>query len=81
MSQIDPERIQGAFNEHEAELTLLRNLVVALVDAHPNRQKVVANFQREVEGYCRSAPPGTDSEYLVEVRARLQMYLQLLAQP
>lgn len=75
------ERIQGAINEHEAELTLIRNLLLALVDTHPNREKVVSIFQREVEGYCRSAPPGTDPEYLVEVRARLQMYLQLLVAP
>ena len=81
MKKLDPERLQAAFNEHDAELTLLRNLVIELVDAHPNRAKVVANFQRETEGYCKSAPPGTDSEYLVEVRARLQMYLQILAQP
>lgn len=81
MSKIDPERLQGAFNEHEAELLLLRNLVAALVDTHPNRQRVVANFQRQVEGDCENAPVGTDPEYLIEVRARLQMYLLLLAPP
>ena len=80
MKKLDTERPQGSFNEHEAEITLLRNLVIALVDAHPNREKVVANFQREVEGHCKIAPPGTDSEYLVEVKARLQIYLQILAQ-
>ena len=80
MKSLDPERMQAAFNEHEAELTIMRNLLIALVNVHPNRAKVVANFQREVEGYCRIAPPGTDSEYLVEVMARLQMYLQLLAE-
>ena len=78
MKQVDPERWQGAMNEHEAELLLLRNLVVELVDAHPDRQKVVANFQRETEAYCKHPPPGTDSEYLVEVLARLRMYLLLL---
>ena len=81
MKKLDPERLQAALNEHEAELLLLRDLVAALVDAHPNRQKVVASFQRQVEGNCNAAPPGTDPEYLVEVRARLQMYLLLLRQP
>ena len=44
MKKVDPERLQAALNEHEAELTLLRNLVIELVDAHPNRAKVLANF-------------------------------------
>lgn len=78
MKSIDSERLQGALNEHEAELVLLRNLVCALTDAHPNRAKVIASFQRETEGYCKTAPPGTDPEFLVEVKARLQMYLLLL---
>ena len=81
MKSLDPDRMQAAFNEHEAELTIMRNLLIALVDSHPSRQKIVDAFRRETEGYCKTAPVGTDQEYLVEVRARLQIYLQLLAMP
>ena len=79
MKPFDPERAQAVLNEYEAELAILRLLVVELIDQHPNRQKVLANFRTQAEGYSLSAPPGTDPEAIVEFRARLQMYLSMLA--
>ena len=81
MKSIDPERLQGILNEHETEVMLLKTLVIALLDAHPNRQKVVEAFQREAQGFVKSAPPGTDQEFLVELRARLQMQIAALNLP
>ena len=66
MKSLDPERLQAAFNEHEAELTIMRNLLIARVDANPNRQKIVDAFRRETEGYCRTAPAGTDQVGLTQ---------------
>ena len=81
MKQIDPERLQGILNEHETEVMLLKVLVTALLDAHPNRQKVVEAFQREAQGFVRSAPAGTSQEFLVELRARLQINIAALNSP
>ena len=81
MKPLDPERVQAAFNEHEAEIMLLRALVTALLDAHPNREKVIDSFRREASGLSKSAPPGTDQELLIEVQARLQIHLAALNAP
>ena len=81
MKQVDPERLQAALNDHECEIMLLRQLVHALLDAHPNRQKVVERFRNESGGLVQTAPPGTDPEFLVELRARLQLHLAELNAP
>ena len=78
MQKINRESLQGVLDEQEAEISLLRILLMSLVSEHPNREKVIASFQRETEDYCKLAPPGTNPEYLVEVMARLQLYLSIL---
>lgn len=71
--------IHGELTAHEAEITLLRILILALIDESSSRQRVLASFLNKAENYCNSVPHGTDEEYLVEVRARLQFYVQLLS--
>lgn len=66
------------FIEHEAEVMLLRALLLSLVDEHPNKPRLIARFQGVVQGMTESAPPEIDPELIVEVRARLQVYLALL---
>lgn len=66
------------FMEHEAEVMLLRALLLALFDEHPNKARLIARFQGVVQGMTESAPPEIDPELIVEVRARLQVYLALL---
>jgi|JI102314A2RNA_FD_contig_31_4875195_length_4193_multi_5_in_0_out_0_6 hypothetical protein len=78
MKQIDPERLQSILNEHEAETTLLRLLVHALLDTHPNRAAVLQRFQTQAEFFGANYPAGTDSEFVVELRARLQIHLAAL---
>ena len=81
MKPVDPERLQSILNEHETEVMLLKVLVMALLDAHPNRQKIVEAFQREAQSFVTSALPGTNSEFLVELRARLQIHIAVLNEP
>ena len=81
MKSVDPERLQDALNGYEAEIMLLRELVTALLDAHPKRQKVLERFQREASALSKTAPPGTDQELLVEIQARLQIHLSALTGP
>lgn len=80
MNQATMERFQSILDEHEAEITLLRILVLAFIDETSDRKQVAANFLRKVESYCSTAPHGTDPEYLVEVRARLHFYVRLLTE-
>jgi len=81
MKPLDPERLQAAFSEHEAEIMLLRTIVTVLLDSHPNRDKVIEAFRREAEGLAKTAPPGTDPEFIIELRARLQLHLQAMSLP
>ena len=64
--------------EHDAELMLLRCLVFSLFDEHPNKDRVLARFRGVVEGLGHTVPDGTDPELLVEIRARMQVYLHIL---
>lgn len=79
MNDDERDRLRAVLNEHEAELVILRALVTSMFDEHPMKARVVARFQREVEGYAKSAPPGTDPEFVVEVLARLQLHLSGLS--
>lgn len=80
MKQLNIDSIHSELTAHDAEITLLRILVLALIDESSSRQRVLANFLNKAENYCNSAPRGTDIEYLVEVRARIQFYAGLLAE-
>lgn len=79
MKQLNIDNIHGELTAHEAEITLLRILVLALIDESSSRQKVLANFLSKVENYLSSVPSGTDQEYLAEIRARIQFYAQRLS--
>jgi len=79
MKQLNIDNINGELTAHEAEITLLRILVLALIDESSSRPRVLANLLNKAENYCNSAPRGADVEYLVEVRARIQFYAGLLA--
>ncbi len=65
------------FIEHEAEIMLLRALLLSLIDESPNKARLIARFRGVVAGMTENAPPGIDPELIVEVRARLQVYLAL----
>jgi len=71
---------QDAFTEINAELMLLRLLVASLIATHPNKAAVAAAFQRELAGLQATVPPGTDAEFVVELRARALVYLSILAE-
>ena len=81
MSELDPDAVEAAINGHEAEIMLLRQWVYALLDAHPNRHKVIERFRNEASNLSRSAPKKTDPEILVEIQARLQIQLAVVRQP
>lgn len=66
------------FIEHEAEIMLLRALLLSLADEHPNKPRLKARFQGVAQGMTENAPPNIDPELIVEIRARLQVYLALL---
>lgn len=78
MAQIDPARLQAFLNGQEAEIMLLWQMVGVLLDDHPRKAELLQRFQAEAQGYFRSAPPGTDPEYIVEARARLGFHLRAL---
>lgn len=82
MKQITPlHHLNNALNGHEAEIMLLRALVNVLLDANPQRQKILERFQSEVAGLLKNAPTETDQELLIEIQARLQTYLAALNLP
>lgn len=76
---IDPQRIQDALDQHEAELIVLRSLLVVLCQQHPDQQKLKTIFQSQIDDLCANVPPGTDPELIVEIRARTQLYLRFLS--
>jgi len=79
MNKLDPNLIQQALDQQMAEITILRVLLMAAIDCHPSKPQVITTFQTAIESLCANSPPGTDPETIVEIRARTQFYLQLLA--
>lgn len=75
---INAERLQRTLDGLQADITVLQSLAWALVRAHPNKQKVVDDFQSTVEYHCENAPAETRQELLVEALARLQVHLRAL---
>jgi hypothetical protein len=66
---------------HEVELMLIRALLWEMLALSPNREEILANFIRSADALTETAPPGTDLEFLVELRARARMYADAARQP
>lgn len=65
---------QVAIKEHDAEIMLIRELLLSLVEMSPSAKQIAENFQKRVEVLCRSAPGDTDPEQIIEIRARAEQY-------
>lgn len=61
----------------EAEVILLRSLLVALLDEHPKREIALARLKGMLDAFGAQAQTEEDQELAVEVLARYQVYLQL----
>jgi hypothetical protein len=78
---VDPEKMERAFLEQRADMMVMHALVSTLIDAVPNRALFAERFQSLIESYGANAPPGTDPEMIVEIRARADFWLRELASP
>ena len=74
---IDPEQLQGALDNLENEIRLIRIITLALFErtTQETQKAVVARFQGVLSGVAESAPLGTDPEIIVDLLARSQVYL------
>jgi hypothetical protein len=78
--KVDPERLQSALDGLENEIRLLRFLVYALFErANPADQAaVLTRFRGCVAEVPNQAPPGTDSEIVVDLLARAEIHAREL---
>lgn len=68
----------------DAELMVLAELMLALVQSHPNPKAVHLAFLNRMESLIQNAPSDVNEDYLVEVRARMaqmNVALQTLTRP
>ena len=78
----EPSRIQQALDQQEAELSLLRCLLLSMIRSFPIEQqsKIHKDFEKYSLLYLEQAPENISSELLIEIRARLAFYLQSILQ-
>jgi hypothetical protein len=76
VTDADQAKLAKLFDAIEADRIILANLVIALLNANPDRGRIVEAMRVQTERYCDEAPPGTEVEFLVEIRARLQVMLR-----
>jgi hypothetical protein len=69
----DPEKLAI---EHEAEIILLRALVVASIATHPNKAELKALFREMLSDAEEPVP--NDEELTIEIRARGALYLKAI---
>lgn len=76
--ELDPLRTRQAITGIDADAMLLRCLVLAMYDAHPNKAAVKAGFKKAAQGLWETAPPDADPEKIIELQARFPFYLDML---
>ncbi len=80
--EIDPLYIEQSLDRQEAELSILRCLLLSMIKSYPNdrQNKIRKDFEKYALSYIENAPPNTRQELIIEVRARLAFYLQSILQ-
>lgn len=71
--------LERASYGHDAEIAILRTIVLALFDLCPDQAAVRERLRTGIDDAIRSAPPGTDRETIVELRTRANAWLDEMA--
>ena len=76
---LDPEEVQQALDNHQAEIDILRFIVLSLFDQCQDKVAVLKQLRDGVTGATSNAPPGTHPETIVELRAHAEFYYKELS--
>ena len=76
---LNPERVQQALNNHQAEIDILRFIVFALFEQCPDKNAVIARLRGCVTSAVANAPQDTHPETIVELRAHAEFYYRELS--
>lgn len=76
---LNADSIQQVFDNHQAEINILRFLVLALIDQCPNPSAVQERLRGCVEAAVANAPPDAPTETIVELRAHAEFYYKELS--